>query len=32
MANIIPVEENKNVGFHYIVTDERLAARAKNDN
>jgi hypothetical protein len=32
MTNIIPVEENKNVGFHYTVTDEQLADRAINDN
>jgi hypothetical protein len=29
MANIIPLEENENVGFHYTVTDEQLATRAK---
>jgi hypothetical protein len=31
MANIIPVEENKIVGFHYTITNKQLAARAKND-
>ena len=26
---IIPIKENENVGFHYSVTDEQLAERAK---
>jgi hypothetical protein len=26
---LIPIKENENVGFHYTVSDEQLAARAK---
>lgn len=29
MLNITPLKENENVGFHYSVSDEQLAQRAK---
>jgi hypothetical protein len=29
IMKIQPKKENENVGFHYTVTDEQLAARAK---
>jgi hypothetical protein len=29
MANLIPLKENGNVGFHYNVSNEQLKARGK---